>query len=145
MLQELVEGASQKAYEYVFWRKDADGYLRFKTADALKIIPIYDEFYNIDQIIYYYDDQIVKNNKQKTVTKIQLWTKEEVFYFIQEDSQAVKLDASVEFNPKSHILAQRERASLAKVMVECRIFAYTIIAVRQTTCDQLKISLTTTT
>ncbi|MDW8777350.1 phage portal protein [Streptococcus suis] len=107
MLQELVEGASQKAYEYVFWRKDADGYLRFKTADALKIIPIYDEFYNIDQIIYYYDDQIVKSNKQETVTKIQLWTKEEVFYFIQEDNQAVKLDASVEFNPKPHMLAQK--------------------------------------
>jgi hypothetical protein len=39
--------------------------LRFKTADAIKIIPIYDEFYNIDQIIYYYDEQIVKDNKQK--------------------------------------------------------------------------------
>lgn len=114
MLQELVEGASQKAYEYVFWRKDADGYLRFKTADALKIIPIYDEFYNIDQIIYYYDDQIVKSNKQKTVTKIQLWTKEEVFYFIQEDSRAVKLDASVEFNPKPHMLAQKGEDKFGK-------------------------------
>ena len=114
MLQELVEGASQKSYEYAFWKIDADNRLRFKTADALKIIPIYDEFYNIDQIIYYYEDQIVKDNKQKTVTKIQLWTKEQVFYFVQEDGQAVKLDNSAEYNPKPHLLAQKGEDKLGK-------------------------------
>jgi SPP1 family phage portal protein len=114
MLQELVEGASQKSYEYAFWKIDTDNRLRFKTADALKIIPIYDEFYNIEQIIYYYDDQIVKDNKQKAVTKIQLWTKEEVFYFVQEDGQAVKLDNSAEYNPKPHLLAQKGEDKLGK-------------------------------
>ena len=114
MLQELVEGASQKSYEYAFWKIDTDNRLRFKTADALKIIPIYDEFYNIDQIIYYYDEQIIKDNKQKTVTKIQLWTKEEVFYFVQEDGQAVKLDNSVEYNPKPHLLAQKGKDKFGK-------------------------------
>ena len=114
MLQELVEGASQKSYEYAFWKIDTDNRLRFKTADAIKIIPIYDEFYNIDQIIYYYDDQVVKDNKQKTVTKIQLWTKEEVFYFVQEDGQAVKLDNSAEYNPKPHLLAQKGKDKFGK-------------------------------
>ena len=114
MLQELVEGASQKSYEYAFWKIDTDNRLRFKTADAIKIIPIYDEFYNIDQIIYYYDDQIVKDNKQKTVTKIQLWTKEEVFYFVQEDGQAVKLDNSAEYNHKPHLLAQKGEDKFGK-------------------------------
>jgi SPP1 family phage portal protein len=114
MLQQLVEGASQKSYEYAFWKIDTDNRLRFKTADAIKIIPIYDEFYNIDQIIYYYDEQIVKDNKQKTVTKIQLWTKEEVFYFVQEDGQAVKLDNSAEYNPKPHLLAQKGEDKFGK-------------------------------
>ena len=114
MLQELVEGASQKAYEYVFWKKDADDRLYFKAADALKIIPIYDEFYNIDQVIYYYDDEITVENKIKTVTKIQLWTKEEVFYFIQDDGQVVKLDASAELNPKPHLLAQKGKDKFGK-------------------------------
>ena len=114
MLQELVEGASQKASEYVFWKKDADNRLRFKTADALKIIPIYDEFYNVDQIIYYYDDEVTQDNKKKTVTKIQLWTKEQVFYFMQIDGQAVKLDNSVEINPKPHLLAKKGAETLGK-------------------------------
>lgn len=114
MLQELVEGASQKAYEYVFWKKDADNRLRFKAADAMKIIPIYDEFYNVDQIIYYYDDEVTQDNKKKTVTKIQLWTKEQVFYFMQVDNQTVKLDNSVEINPKPHLLAQKGKETLGK-------------------------------
>lgn len=114
MLQELVEGASQKACEYAFWRKDADGRLRFKTADALKIIPIYDGFYEIDKLLYYYDDDVLVDNQIKTVTKIQLWTKEEVFYFIQEDGQTVKLDASAELNPKPHILARKGQDTFGK-------------------------------
>ncbi len=114
MLQELVEGASQKSCEYAFWRKDADGRLRFKTADALKIIPIYDGFYEIDKLLYYYDDDVLVDNQIKTVTKIQLWTKEEVFYFIQEDGQTVKLDASAELNPKPHILARKGQDTFGK-------------------------------
>lgn len=114
MLQELVEGASQKACEYAFWRKDADGRLRFKTADALKIIPIYNESYNIDQVIYYYDDEITVENKIKTVTKIQLWTKKEVFYFVQIDSNDIRLDDSVEHNPKPHFLARKGKDEYGK-------------------------------
>ena len=114
MLQELVEGASQKSCEYAFWRKDSDGRLRFKTADALKIIPIYDGFYEIDKLLYYYDDDVLVDNQIKTVTKIQLWTKGEVFYFIQEDGQTVKLDASAELNPNPHILARKGQDTFGK-------------------------------
>ncbi|UKP17141.1 IS1380 family transposase [Streptococcus pneumoniae] len=91
MLQELVEGASQKAIEYVFWKKGADNRISFKTADAFKIIPIYDAFYNIEQVIYYYDDEITIENKKKPVTKVQLWTKEEIFYFVQIDNKDPQL------------------------------------------------------
>lgn len=102
MLQEAVEGASQKSVEYIFWKKDVDGRLRFKTADAMKVIPIYDAFFNIIQIVYYYSDNIIVDNKQKTVTKIQLWTSEEVFYFIDVDGKSVELDQSVKVNPAPH-------------------------------------------
>ncbi|MGT2755383.1 phage portal protein [Streptococcus ovis] len=113
MLQELVEGASQKSIEYVFWKKDQDKRIRFKTADAFKIVPIYDGFYNIDQLIYYYDDEIIIDGKLKTVTKIQLWTKEEVFYFVQVDSD-VNLDGSVAINPQPHMLAEKGTEKLGK-------------------------------
>lgn len=113
MLQELVEGASQKAVEYAFWKLTADGRIYFKTADAFKIIPIYDGFYSIDKLIYYYDDDILIDNQIKTVTKIQLWTKEEVFYFVQTNSD-VQLDDSVEINPLPHIIAKKGKSKLGK-------------------------------
>lgn len=114
VLQELVEGASLKAQEYIFWQQDADNHLRFKTADALKVIPIYDAFYNIDQIIYYYDDEITQDSKKKTVTKIHLWTKDEVFYFVQLEGQELKLDDSETLNPRPHIIAKKGEQSLGK-------------------------------
>lgn len=114
VLQELVEGASQKSQEYVFWQTDKANRLRFKTADALKIIPIYDAFYNIDQVIYYYDDEITQDGKRKTITKIQLWTKDEVFYFAHIDGQALKLDDSEALNPRPHIMAKKEGNALGK-------------------------------
>lgn len=114
MLQEAVEGASQKAVEYIFWKKEADGRLTFKTADALKIIPIYDSFFNIEQIVYYYQEEIIIDNQNKTVTKIQLWTKEEVFYFLQGDDGIVKLDGSVAINPKPHLLAKKGESTFGK-------------------------------
>lgn len=106
MLQEMVEGASQKATEYVFWKVNADGKIEFKTADAQRIITIYDENYEVAQLIYYYDDEIIVNDTVKTVTKIQLWTTEDVFYFVSIDGKAM-LDTSVQINPTKHQLRKK--------------------------------------
>lgn len=108
MLQELVEGASQKAVEYAFWRLDASGRLVFRSADALSVIPIYDDNAQMVQAIYYVDDEIVKNGQKKLVTRIQFWTEEQVFYFIYLDDK-VELDTTVAVNPAYHRLVKNEK------------------------------------
>ncbi|NGL84146.1 phage portal protein [Streptococcus equi] len=102
ILQELVEGASQKACEYVFWKLDSTNRLIFKTADALKTIPIYDDNLNISQMIYYYEDEIAVDGKNKKVIKAQLWTAEQVFYFVSKENNDFVLDDSLEINPSYH-------------------------------------------
>lgn len=102
VLQELVEGASQKAYEYVFWKIDETGKVGFMTADAQKTIPIYDSNLGIVQMIYYYDDTISHNGTDKHVIKAQLWTSEQVYYLVSVDNGEMTLDASVEINPAYH-------------------------------------------
>lgn len=109
MLQELVEGASQKAYEYVFWRIDKDNKINFTTADALKTIPIYDENLAIVQMIYYYDDTINKGGTDEQVLKAQLWTSEMVYYLISVDNDEMTLDKSVEVNPAYHQMAKNDK------------------------------------
>lgn len=106
MLQEMVEGASQKSIEYVFWKVNADGKIEFKTADAQRIIPIYDENYEVSQLIYYFDDEIVVGDTVKTVTKMQLWTTEDVYYFVTIDGKT-KLDESIGLNPVKHQLRKK--------------------------------------
>lgn len=106
MLQEMVEGASQKSIEYVFWKVNADGRIEFKTADAQRIIPIYDENYEVSQLIYYFDDEIVVGDTVKTVTKMQLWTTEDVYYFVTIDGKT-KLDESIGLNPVKHQLRKK--------------------------------------
>lgn len=104
-LQELVEGASQKAFEYLFWRLDEAGRLSFRTADSLSIIPIYDGNYQLRQVIYYVDEELVIDGQAKQVAKVQFWTEYQVFYFVY-DGKAIKLDESVAFNPSYHRLVK---------------------------------------
>lgn len=105
ILQELVEGASQKAFEYLFWRLDEAGRLSFRTADSLSIIPIYDGNYQLRQVIYYVDEELVIDGQAKQVAKVQFWTEDQVFYFVY-DGKAIKLDESVAFNPSYHRLVK---------------------------------------
>lgn len=104
-LQELIEGASQKAFEYLFWRLDEAGRLSFRTADSLSLIPIYDGNYQLRQVIYYVDEELVIDGQAKQVAKVQFWTEDQVFYFVY-DGKAIKLDESVAFNPSYHRLVK---------------------------------------
>lgn len=103
MLQELVEGGSQKGYEFVYTKLGEDR-LSFQVADSLKVIEIYDADYNLIAIIRYYDTDIYQDGKTVRVTRSELWDSEKVWYFISEGGylQSFKLDPKVEVNPLYH-------------------------------------------
>lgn len=103
MLQELVEGGSQKGYEFVYTKLGTER-LMFQVADSLKVIEIYDSDYSLVAIIRYYDTEIYQDGKRTKVTRSELWDKEKVWYFISEGGyqQKFKLDPRVEINPLYH-------------------------------------------
>lgn len=100
MLQEAIEGASQKGYEFVYTKMTDEG-LRFNVADSLKVVEIYDADNQLIAIIRYYDVDIYKDGKTVRVTRAELWDKEKVWYFISEGDfqQTFKVDESVKVNP----------------------------------------------
>lgn len=112
MLNELVEGASQKAYEYAFFKINKDGKIVFSTADALKTIPIYDSNLNVVQMIYYYDDIISKDGTNKHVIRAQLWTQELVYHLVSVDDGKMYLDSSVDVNPAFHQMVRDDKGNL---------------------------------
>lgn len=103
MLQEAVEGASQKGYEFVFTKLGEDR-LSFSVSDSLKVIQIYDADNVLIAIVRYYDTDIFKDGKMVRVTRSELWDKEKVWYFVSEGDSisAFKLDANVDVNPTYH-------------------------------------------
>lgn len=112
-MQELIEGASIKGFEGIFARTTADGSLRFQVADALKLVPVFDDFGTLVRVLRYYTESRYSTEKKKSV-KVEhcdVWSEEGVAYYIQMsegDTTAFKLDPAVEINPADHITATME-------------------------------------
>lgn len=105
MLQEVVEGASQKGYEFIYTKfGEGDDCLSFSVADSLKVIEVYDENDTLIAIIRYYDTNVYKVGKTVRVTRSELWDKEKVWYFVSEGDymQTFKVDPNVQVTPTFH-------------------------------------------
>lgn len=113
LMQELVEGASQKGLEYLFWRIGFNGKILFSVANAVNVIPVYNELKEVEKVVYYVKDEIVNEGKSEEVLRIQLWTRDQVYFFISEKNDVI-LDASVEMNPAPHQLARDGKGEMYK-------------------------------
>lgn len=98
MLQDVIDGGSQKGYEFVYTKLNSDR-LQFSVADSLKVIQIFDENNTLIAIVRYYDAEIHQDNKKLTVTKAEIWDKEKAWYFVSQENKEFKLDSSFEVNP----------------------------------------------
>lgn len=102
MLQEVIEGASQKGHEFVFVKYDDR--ITFKPADSLKVIEIYNSDGQLVAVINYYEAEILIDEKMTRVMRAELWDKEKVWYFITKDAhgQTLEVDNTVPVNPIYH-------------------------------------------
>lgn len=117
MLQEMVEGASKKAYEFAYVYRATSGKLLFKVADSRKVIVIYDDMNEVIAIIRYYDTDITKDNRTVTVTKAELWDTEKTWFFVSSSDYNNRfiLDESQEINPRYHqVVTDRDGKLLGK-------------------------------
>lgn len=105
VLQELVEGSSQKGFEYVYARTNADDRLCFQVADSLNVFGIYNEYNELQRICRHYATQIEKDGKTKNIRHAEIWTDTEVYFFVAEEQGNYELDKSETPNPRPHVLA----------------------------------------
>lgn len=113
VMQELIEGASIKGFEGIFARTTSDGTLRFQIADALRLVPVFDEYGALVRVLRYYSESRYSTEKQRNVViqHCDVWGEEGVAYYIQDDegnATAFKLDPAVDINPADHIQAEIE-------------------------------------
>src|SRR5699024_2951883 len=113
-LQDALEGASNKAFEYIFARTTAEDKLTFQVSDSLKTFEIYDNNNNRVGIVRHYDKEIIKDGKKETIAYAEIWTDESVTFYVKDKNKSFELDPNRENNPRPHVLGKDAEGTVYK-------------------------------
>lgn len=107
-LNEALTGCISKGFEYVFAYKNKDDRTAFQCADSLGVVEVKAKETDDDceYVIFHYVDRIGKDNKK--IVRIQVWDDKQTTFFCQEGDGNIELDASVELNPRPHVIWKNE-------------------------------------
>lgn len=106
-LYEILTGAITKGFEYMYAYKNSEDRIAFQCADSLGVVEVRakDTQDRCDYVIYWYVDRIAKDNKK--IKRIQVWDKDQTYFYVQEEEGKLELDGSVEINPRPHTLYKK--------------------------------------
>lgn len=113
-ISELITGAYNKGFEYIYAYKNAEGRLAFQCADSLGVIEVREKDTDdqCEYFIYWYIDRIDKGKKE--IRRIQVWSDKETWYYVQSGNGRVKLDDSVPINPRPHVVFTDKKKNIKK-------------------------------
>ncbi len=103
-LYELLIGTISKGFEYMYAVTDKDGKTRFECADSMGVVEVRakDTDDGCEYIIFWYIDRIDKG--QKKITRIQVWDKDNVYFYVQVKDGEIQTDETAELNPRPHTI-----------------------------------------
>lgn len=102
---DLVGGAYNKGFEYLYAYKNAENRLTFQCADSMGVVEVREKDTDdgCNYIIYWYVDRIEKGKKE--IKRIQVWSEKETWYYVQSgESGKIQLDKSENINPRPHVV-----------------------------------------
>ena len=105
VIGELISGAYNKGFDYIYAYQSKENRLAFQYADGLGVIEVRakDTDDGCEYIIFWYIDRIDKG--KKPIKRIQVWSEKETYYYVQSGASGkILLDDSVELNPRPHIV-----------------------------------------
>lgn len=102
-LSDVIRYGSAEGFSYLYAFKDDTDKLRFSFAEGIGIVEVESEYASDkqDHVIYYYPHKY--KQKDKLVTKIQVWDKDYTWYYEMVDNE-ILTDSSYKMNPRPHIL-----------------------------------------
>lgn len=108
-LQEALEGAIKKGFEYIYARTTDQDVLKFQVANSLYTFPVFDDTNEVKRICRYYDKEINDGSQTHIVKHAEVWDDSKVWFFkTSNDSTNYLLDPDRELNPRPHILAEKQ-------------------------------------
>lgn len=101
---ELISGAYNKGFEYLYGFKNAEGRMAFQCADSIGVVEVRarDTDDHCEYYIYWYVDRIEKG--RKAIKRIQVWSAKETTYYVQDGDGKIELDTEAELNPRPHVV-----------------------------------------
>jgi SPP1 family phage portal protein len=104
IIKKASKEAAKKGVEWLHPYINADGEFKVINIDGLECIPIWDtELENeLQQMIRYYQIAVVIDGEEKLRYKVELWDKEKVSYYMQDEEGNYYFDTSIDYNPYSH-------------------------------------------
>lgn len=105
-IEALLTGSYVKGFDYLYAYKNEDDRLAFECADAMGVVEVQPRYTRDGQEykIYHYMDTELSKKGKVLVRRIQVWTQSETYYFIQSDDGKIKIDNSVQTNPRPHVI-----------------------------------------
>lgn len=99
---DLLTGAVSKGYDYIYAYKGNDNRTHFQYADCLNVVEVKSKEATdeTEHIIYYFLDRY---EDDIPIFKIEVWDKEQCYFYIKRGNKPIEFDESVEINPKPHI------------------------------------------
>lgn len=116
---ELITGAYTKGFEYIYAFPAYDtalkkNRLKFQCADSMGVVEVREKDTDdgCKYIIYWYVDRIEKGRKK--IKRIQVWSENDITYYVQSGAGKITLDSSVENNPRPHVIGTDEETGERK-------------------------------
>lgn len=107
-LNGLISGTVVKGWEYMYAYKSENDRTAFQVADSTGVVEVREKETDdgCAYVIYWFVDRIDKDNKK--IKRIQVWDKQQTWFFCQEDDGSIVRDDSIPNNPRPHILYQKD-------------------------------------
>lgn len=108
-IEELIGGAYNKGFDYLYAFKNEEDRLAFQYADSMGVVEVRakDTDDGCEYVIYWYIDRIEKG--KKAVKRIQVWSEKETTYFVQVGNGKIQNDDSVAVNPRPHVVYKDQK------------------------------------
>jgi len=103
-MQEVITGSNAKGFEYLYGFKNKDERLAFRCADSLGVVEVRakDTDSKCECIIYWYIERV--GIDQKVIKRIEVYDKDQIWFYNQVDDGDLVLDEDVPFNPMPNIV-----------------------------------------
>ena len=107
-LTEVLTDAMSSGFSFMYAYEGQDERLHFEHADCQGVVEVREKETDdgCAYVIYWYVDRLAKTDK--TIKRIQVWDKDQVTFYVQEQEGKLILDEKEKINPRPHVIYHKE-------------------------------------